>query len=105
MRAANPTVAQAIDALLDAPDEVAKRKLAQVEETVNTILSRTTYGVQVNDLLKELGNTAQQSVGKVEAWFNVAIGRVSQRFTMQMRIWTVIFSILWPSVCTLTLSI
>jgi hypothetical protein len=94
MRAANPTVAQAIDALLDAPDEVAKRKLGQVEETVNTILSRTTYGVQVNDLLKELGNTAQQSVGKVEAWFNVAIGRVSQRFTMQMRIWTVIFSIL-----------
>src|SRR6266550_5558193 len=94
MRAANPTVAQAIDALLDAPDEVAKRKLGQVEETVNTILSRTTYGVQVNDLLKELGNTAQQSVGKVEAWFNVAIGRVSQRFTMQMRIWTVIFSFL-----------
>ena len=94
MRAANPTVAQAIDALLDAPDEGVKRKLAQVEETVNTILSRTTSGVQVNDLLKELGNTAQQSVGKVEAWFNVAIGRVSQRFTMQMRIWTVIFSIL-----------
>ena len=94
MRAGNPTVAQAIDALLAAPDEVAQRKLAQVEETVNTILSRTTYGVQVNDLLKELGNTAQQSVGKVEAWFNVAIGRVSQRFTMQMRIWTVIFSIL-----------
>ncbi len=94
MREANPTVAEAINAALGASDEVATRKLTKVKETIGEILSTTNYGVQVNDLLKELGNSAQQSVGKVEAWFNVAIGRVSQRFTMQMRIWTVIFSFL-----------
>lgn len=94
VRAARPTVADAIDAVLAAPDGGTERKLNMVKETVSKILEKTSYSVQVNDLLKELGNTAQQSVGKVEAWFNVVIGRVSQRFTMQMRIWTVIFSFL-----------
>lgn len=39
-----------------------------------------------------MGNSAQQSVGRIEAWFNIAMNRVSQRFTMQIRIWTVIFA-------------
>lgn len=94
-RPKDATVADAIDALLKAPDDETVRKLKMVQETVGTILkSNPTYGVQVNNLLKELGNSAQESIGKVEAWFNVAIGRVSQRFTMQMRIWTIVFSFL-----------
>jgi len=52
------------------------------------------YAVQVDDLLKQLGNSAQQSVGRVEAWFNVAMNRVSQRFAMKIRIVTVIFAFL-----------
>ena len=94
-RAKDATVADAIDALLKAPDDETMRKLTMVQDTVGAILkTNTTYGVQVNNLLKELGNSAQESIGKVEAWFNVAIGRVSQRFTMQMRIWTIVFSFL-----------
>lgn len=94
-RAKDATVADAIDALLKAPDDETMRKLTMVQDTVGAILkTNTTYGVQVNNLLKELGNSAQESIGKVEAWFNVAIGRASQRFTMQMRIWTVVFSFL-----------
>jgi hypothetical protein len=50
------------------------------------------YAVQMDDLLKQLGNSAQQSVGRVEAWFNVAMTRVSQRFAMKIRIVTVIFA-------------
>lgn len=52
------------------------------------------YAVQMDDLLKQLGNSAQQSVGKVEAWFNIAMNRVSQRFAMKIRIVTVIFAFL-----------
>lgn len=52
------------------------------------------YAVQMNDLLAQLGNSAQQSVGKIEAWFNVAMNRVSQRFAMKVRILTVIFAFL-----------
>jgi hypothetical protein len=36
--------------------------------------------------------TSQQALGTLEARFNSAMDRVSQRFTAQMRIWTVIFS-------------
>ncbi len=50
------------------------------------------YSVQMDDLLKQLGNSAQQSVGRVEAWFNVTMSRVSQRFAMKIRIVTVIFA-------------
>ena len=52
------------------------------------------YAVQVDDVLKQLGSSVQQSVGRVEAWFNIAMNRVSQRFTMQIRIWTVVFAFL-----------
>jgi hypothetical protein len=38
--------------------------------------------------------TSHQALGTVEARFNSAMDRVSQRFTAQMRIWTVIFSFL-----------
>jgi hypothetical protein len=54
--------------------------------------TKPNYSVQVDDLLKQLGNSAQQSVGRVEAWFNVAMNRVSQRFAMKIRIVTVIFA-------------
>ena len=104
-RPANPTVADALDLALNATDSAAARKLNMVNGTVGTILSGTQYGVQVNDLLKELGTTAHQSVGKVEAWFNVIIGRVSQRFTMQMRIWTIVFAFLFSFVILLNLLI
>jgi hypothetical protein len=96
MRGANPDVADAINALLDAPDDGTLRRLEMVSKTFGEKLHvpGAAYAVKVNELLKELGNSAQESVGKVEAWFNVVIGRVSQRFTTQMRIWTVIFSFL-----------
>lgn len=92
--AATAPTGTAIEALLNAPDDGAKRKLSMVQDTIGTILKSPNYAVQVDDLLKQLGNSVQQSVGKVEAWFDISMKRVSQRFTMQIRIWTVVFAFL-----------
>ena len=87
-------MAEVLKDLLAAKDGSAERKLQMVKDTIGTILTDTNYGVQVNELMKELGTTTRQSVGKIEAWFNIVVGRVSQRFTTQMRIWTIIFAFL-----------
>lgn len=58
------------------------------------LATHPSYSVQMGELLAQLGNSAQQSVGRVEAWFNVAMNRVSQRFAMKIRIVTVIFAFL-----------
>ena len=52
------------------------------------------YAIQVDQMVKQLGTSVQESVGQLESWFNIVMNRASQRFTMQMRIWTVIFSFL-----------
>jgi hypothetical protein len=44
------------------------------------------------DLLKQISTRADQAVGNLEAWFSSAMDRVSQRYTLKMRIWTIIFS-------------
>jgi hypothetical protein len=88
------TIPERIDLLLAAPDAGAVRKLEMVKGTIGTILADTKYEVQLDDLLKQLGTSAQQSVGTIEAWFDIAMKRVSQRFTMQIRIWTVVFAVL-----------
>ena len=81
-----------INKIIDQIDEGAARKLKLVKDAFNGPPLDPRYAVQLDDFFKQLGNSAQQSVGKVEAWFNVAMNRVSQRFTMFIRIWTIIFS-------------
>lgn len=43
--------------------------------------------------IQQLGATVQASIGKIEADFDVVMKRASQRFALQMRIWTIIFAI------------
>jgi hypothetical protein len=114
MSESNSANAGAIKQLLDQIDPAARRKLGMAYAAFGTppadepasplryayvsppdgTATTPSYQVQIDDLLSQLGNSAQQSVGKIEAWFNVAMNRVSQRFTMQIRIWTVVFSFL-----------
>lgn len=42
-------------------------------------------------LLEDAVSTALTSAGRLEAWFGSMMDRVSQRFAMWMRIWTVVF--------------
>jgi hypothetical protein len=50
------------------------------------------YAVQVDKIFQQVTEKAQQSVGKLEAWFNTTMDRVSQRFAVQVRLWTVVFA-------------
>lgn len=51
-----------------------------------------------DQLIKELTSSTVKAVGRVEAGFNSTMDRVRQRFTMQMRIWTIIFSLIFALV-------
>ena len=87
-----PDVATAISNIVGAVDPEAKRKLDMVKEAFQELDPPPGFAVQVDDFLTQLGNSAQQSVGRLEAWFNISMSRVSQRFTMKIRIVTVIFA-------------
>lgn len=86
----NPDLSTTITNLIEQVDPEVERKLKNVTEAFSKLNPAPGFQVQVDDYLKRMGNSAQQSVGRLEAWFNVAMNRVSQRFTMHMRIITVI---------------
>lgn len=48
--------------------------------------------ISAGELLKQISTRADQAVGNLEAWFSSTMDRVAQRFTMKMRIWTIVFS-------------
>ena len=90
---------ETIGTLLDAVDPGVERKLSRVFHAFNVPDNKIdaikpNYEVRIDDFLTQLGSSVQQSVGKVEAWFDMVMKRVSQRFTMQIRIWTVVFAFL-----------
>jgi len=46
-----------------------------------------------DQLIKQLSDKASKAIGRLESAFNSTMDRVSQRFTLQMRIWTIVFSL------------
>ena len=97
-------VQTAIGDLLKAVDANTQRKLDQVFAAFNAPAApgaptapgaiKPNYELRIDDFLTQLGNSVQQSVGEIEAWFDMVMKRASQRFTMQIRIWTVVFAFL-----------
>src|SRR5262249_35543275 len=63
----------AIDGLLKAVDPGTQRKLDQVFAAFNTPAApdaiKPNYELRIDDFLTQMGNSVQQSVGKIEAWF------------------------------------
>jgi len=49
-------------------------------------------------MLKDTVNNLQQEAGQLEGWFNATMDRVSARFTMYARLWTVVFAVLFAAV-------
>ena len=92
LTATNPNLSQTIQTLIEQVDPEIQRKLQNVTTAFAELKPAPGFSVQIDEYLKRMGNSAQQSVGRLEAWFNVAMNRVSQRFTMHMRISTVVFA-------------
>jgi len=76
-----------IDALVAAPNLVAERHM-----TLLTGLTTLPIAAAV-PLLQDTVNSIKDDAGKLEAWFNATMDRVSERFTTYIRIWTIAFAI------------
>ncbi len=76
--------------LLDTKNPVAERQIALLTQTSAALGSLALDKAPA--LIEETVKTVRDSAGKLEAWFDTAMDRVSQQFSMYMRIWTVILS-------------
>ena len=83
--------ANALTASLDAPDVNSARTITMLKAALSTF--GPGYNVQLDKVLQQVSD-AELSVGKLEASFNTVMDRTSQRFAMQMRIWTIVFAFL-----------
>ncbi|HSS49343.1 MAG TPA: hypothetical protein VLX28_10385 [Thermoanaerobaculia bacterium] len=83
--------AMALNAALAAIDPEVARKAQMIESLVNQVAPNAVD--KADEVLKQLSTSTQQAVGKVEVWFNRTMDRASQRFALQMRLWTIFFAI------------
>lgn len=83
-----------LNMLLDANSPVADRKIDLLTKTSRALALAGIPLEHSVPLIEETVKTVQQAHGKLEAWFSSTMDRVSQRFAMQMRIWTVAFAAL-----------
>lgn len=79
-----------IDALLDARNPAADRRLALLTGVPSLTALPLASAVP---LLQDAVNSIRDEAGRLEAWFNATMDRVSQRFTTYIRLWTVAFAI------------
>jgi hypothetical protein len=84
------TTADLIMEVLTQVNPEADRKAKMVSEVLGKLSSNIT--VPMDKVVQELEAKMQVSIGKVEAWFDTIMKRTSQRFTSQMRIWTIVFA-------------
>jgi hypothetical protein len=82
-----------IKAILAQANPTIKREADIIASTVNSVGGVTAVAT-ADQLIKQLSTKASNAVGRIEAAFVSTMDRASQRFTVQMRIWTVIFSVL-----------
>jgi len=77
----NPTVERDAKLIVDTLTKVAPTAIPSAEQ-----------------LIKEISDKATKAVGRLEAGFNSTLDRIRQRFTLQMRIWTIVFSLIFAFV-------
>ncbi len=82
-------IAGVIDSVLGDYDPEALRKAVVVRAGLRNLGQG--YALPVDRAIQQM--TSGNGVGKVEAWFGTAMDRASQRFTTQMRVWTILFSV------------
>jgi hypothetical protein len=86
----NVTAAQAIDNALEKLDPEVERQVRLLTDAVAAAAPGAVQ--QAGEIAQKLAEKALNSMGKLEALFNTAMGRVSARFSLQMRLWTVLFA-------------
>ncbi|HEY1936909.1 MAG TPA: hypothetical protein VGJ33_03145 [Candidatus Angelobacter sp.] len=85
-----------IQAILDQINPTVSREAGMLANTMNKLAPNAT--ASADQLLKELSDKTTKALGRLEAAFNSTMDRVQQRFTLQMRIWTIVFSLVFALV-------
>jgi hypothetical protein len=90
------SLAADIDKLLAATNPAAARQVKLIEDAIakSPALTAAVGGAAAaaQPYVKDAVEANQKTAGNLEAWFESLLDRVSQRFAMTMRIWTVIFA-------------
>jgi hypothetical protein len=80
-----------IQAILSQVNPTVEREATLLANTMNTLAPASV--ATADELIKEFADKTTQAMGRLEAAFNSTMDRVHQRFTLQMRIWTIVFSL------------
>jgi hypothetical protein len=88
----DPGAAASLNDMLGAVDPEMARNAAMVEKLVQQVAPGATD--KADALVQRLETSTKQAIGMVEVSFNRAMDRASQRFALQMRLWTVVFAAL-----------
>jgi hypothetical protein len=86
------TTATALNTMLSEIDPETARNAEMLEKLVQQVAPGAPD--KADAMVKQVEASTQKAVGKVEVWFNRAMDRSSQRFAIQMRLWTVAFAVL-----------
>jgi hypothetical protein len=85
-----------IAAILNEVNPTVAREAELIANTVNTLAPGTP--ASADQLIKQLSDKATKAVGRMEGAFSSTMDRVRQRFTLQMRVWTIVFSLIFALV-------
>lgn len=85
-----------IQAILTQINPTVAREAGMLASSINALAPSAT--ASADQLLKELSDKTTKALGRLESAFNSTMDRVQQRFTLQMRIWTIVFSLLFAFV-------
>jgi len=80
-----------IQGILKQPNPTVEREAKLVADTVNDLAPNAR--ATADELIKQLSDKATKAVGRLEGAYSSTMDRVRQRFTLQMRIWTIAFSL------------
>ena len=93
--------------LLVSRGEVYEKNVQAIVDAINPALQRQAKMVNqlapnatvtADQLVRDLSNSAANAIGRLEAAFSSTMDRVRQRFTLQMRIWTIVFAVIFAFV-------
>ncbi len=81
-----------VQAILNQVNPTVAREVQLLANTVNTVAPSA--AATADQLIKEYSEKGTRAIGRLESSFNSTMDRIRQRFTVQMRVWTIVFALI-----------
>jgi len=82
-----------VQAILNEVNPTVAREAQLIAATINTLAP--TAAASADELIRQVSDKATKAIGRLEGAFSSTMDRVRQRFTLQMRVWTIVFSLIF----------